>query len=651
MCGIAGYIDLKKGISPQVLKKMTNIIKHRGPDDEGYMLFNTQKHSPVFGTDTVKDLKYNEEYVSIDNIKEDHFFMGFGHRRLSIIDLTSSGHQPMYDECFGTTITYNGEIYNYLEIKSELEKKGYRFKSHSDTEVILKSYEEWGERCVNRFNGMWAFAIYDQKNKVLFCSRDRLGVKPFYYYYDKTQQKFVFGSEIKQILVDSEIKRIINEKILSTELVWGVSDYNEETPIQNIYMLGAGENLILNLSNPDCIKWIKKEKYWKLQNNIHPLDQTNYADLVGETILDSIKLRMRSDAEVGALLSGGLDSSTLVTLIANELKEQNSSQHLMTFTSCYNDSPENDEKYFAQLINNHCGCDENLIYPVSRDIQSELEQIVWHTEGISRYGLIGSWQVINAAKKRGLKVLINGQAGDETMFGYERYYALFFFDLLKHLKFKTFYSEFRKGAENSKLSPSTLLQYLFYFNSPTLRKYRKRKQEKKFYTDYVFSSSDDREMKKLLFSKSLEELQINELLHTQLTHILRYDDRLYMGNSIESRVPFVDYRFVELAASIPNAEKIKGGFTKALIRQYMDTKMPKEVTWRTNKMGFGAPIERWAKGYSDEYLHTVFKETCCDKYFNKKAMKSLYESDPSNEVFQKFISTEMFFKLFKVECP
>lgn len=498
-----------------------------------------------------------------------------------------------------------------------------------------------GVDCVKKFNGMWAFVIFDKRKQKFFCSRDRLGVKPFYYYLDTQRGLFVFGSELKQIIAHPEIRRRINKEVLAINLILGISDFNYETLIKNVFSLGAGENMILGVSDSICVE--KKEAYWNLKDSVVHLQDNDYAELVGKMITDSVRLRLRSDTKLGALLSGGLDSSALVTLIS---KEQ---QGLETFTACYDDSPENDEKYFAQLINSSSGCIENLVYPHCQDIQMDFERIVWHTEGIATYALIGADQVIRKAKEKGIKVIINGQAGDEMMFGYERYYAFYYYELLKRLKIKTFLREFKLGAVHSKLSMTELLEYLFYFKNPTLRSYLKERGLKKYCTNELFQAYRLDKVKKMISPENLKDLQCNELKHTQLPHILRWDDRLYMANSVESRVPFVDYRFVELAASIPHADKIENGYTKALVRKYMDNKMPQKVTWRTNKMGFGAPIKRWAGGYAKDFINDILSNTRSRRFFHAAALRELYEKDPADSIIQKFISVELFYRLFRIE--
>ena len=207
MCGITGCVNLKKKIDNNLFIKMNNIIRHRGPDDEGYVLINESKITNASGNDTVQTLK--NKYQNIKDIPNEYNIV-LGHRRLSILDLSEKGHQPMQDEEENITIVFNGEIYNYIEIREELKNKGYIFNTNCDTEVIINAYKEWGTNCVNRFNGMWAFALYDKEQSKIFCSRDRFGIKPFYYYFD--EEKFIFSSEIKQIIEDKSIKRIANDR-------------------------------------------------------------------------------------------------------------------------------------------------------------------------------------------------------------------------------------------------------------------------------------------------------------------------------------------------------------------------------------------------------------------------------------------------------
>lgn len=395
MCGISGVINKNNyKIKKEEIKSINDLIYHRGPDDEGF----------YFGKN-----------------------FAFGHRRLSILDLSSDGHQPMtYLDKY--VITYNGEVYNYLEIKEELQKDGYTFCSHTDTEVILASYDKWGENCVNRFNGMWAFAIYDKEKNIIFCSRDRFGVKPFYY--TEIDNNFVFGSEIKQLLEFYE-DRYVNKKVLMNYLVIGYENYNNETFFENIFKLQQSHNLIYNLTDHTYFE----KRYYDIKNEILNINENESIELYNEKLFQSVKLRLRSDVKVGTCLSGGLDSSSIAG-IASILNKKVTDEK---FVAIHAKSTEkkSDESNYAKKVAEHCNLELNIIEPSKRDFVEVLDEVIYTQEEPFRSpSIIMQYFVMKKAKDIGCTVLLDGQGGDETLLGYERYYPAYlldlnFFDMLK----------------------------------------------------------------------------------------------------------------------------------------------------------------------------------------------------------------------------
>lgn len=417
MCGIAGIINAKGKLSKDKLQEMCKAIRHRGPDDEGYFLFSqSQGELYAFGEDTfglsrkgLKDIKS----ISLDDIS-----VGFGHRRLSIVDISEFGHQPMSIE--GITISYNGEIFNYEEIRKVLIDAGYQFQTNGDTEVIIKSYMHWGEDCVNHFNGMWAFAIFDQAKKKVFCSRDRFGIKPFYYYH--TEEEIVFGSEIKQILATG-VEAYVNEAILFTHLVYKLEDHCRETFFENIFALEPGHSMIIQWD--PAIK-VLHYRYWELRKDdrYRSLTFEESAKMIGKKLEDSIRLRLSAEVEVGSCLSGGLDSSSIVSLVCRMLSSNEVSQ-FKTFSACYDGHHEVDERFFSRKIVEDTGCKNFEVKPSGEKIISDFEKLVWHQdEPCGGLSIIASWCVMERASKEGVKVLLDGQGGDETLLGYEIFLLL-----------------------------------------------------------------------------------------------------------------------------------------------------------------------------------------------------------------------------------
>lgn len=622
---------------------MNNSAKHRGPDDEGYMSITKQGFTELYGEDTY-DKK--SDMINLKNYRGNSF-LAFGHRRLSIIDLTSAAHQPMCDRERMLCVTFNGEIYNYLEIKEELKQKGYKFYTTSDTEVLINSYKEWEEACVEHFNGMWAFALWDKKANKLFCSRDRLGAKPFYYFFTKGQ--FLFSSELKQICANQIVPRTLNEELLITQLMWGISDFSEETLIKDIKSLPGGCNISLCLDeNQKKITDFKQYEYWDIQSESR---EDNDIEALFKTLQDGIHLRTRSDVPIGIMLSGGLDSSCLVAEVSEMYEKQGiERKKVNTYTTCFHNSEKTDERKYAAQVNEFCGTKQNFIYPEEEDTFSVLKKLVWHLDGDCCFNQIGGFLTLREIHKKGIKVLLNGQGSDEALFGYERYYAFFFSDLLKKKKFRKFLQEYTKAAKNSKLSLVELLKTYLYFNKSFIRKKRCKHRMKQYISrDTIQKFEENKEVYKYLFFDSLEKLQYNEIRKTQLTHILRYDDREYMAFSIESRVPFIDYRFLEQAVGIAPEKKIQNGYTKYLLRKYLNNKLPQEVVWRKDKMGWPSPIERWTSKFDNKQVLDLFENAKSKKYFNIEALKRLYKQAPASWPIEKFMVTELFIRLFDVQ--
>lgn len=644
MCGICGWFNRYNKIDGKILVAMNQIGKHRGPDDEGYSIVSCDGIKHFLGDDSI-----NLPYMKIQSVDDDLVgFLGLGHRRLSIIDLSSSGHQPMDSVDGKLCITYNGEIYNYVEVREELKEKGYTFRSTSDTEVILAAYTEWGEECVVHFNGMWAFAIWDSVKKRIFCSRDRLGAKPFHYYVDN--DNFVFGSELKQVIQNPIVPRLMNEDYLSIFMLLSLSDYSDETLIKDIKSLRGGYNLIFSLPNDEHDKPVLNVyRYWDIDTKV---DKQEGA--IAKTFRNhdyAVRIRLRSDVPIGIMLSGGLDSSVLVTEISEILEKKGiKRESINTYTSCYEKFAEGDEKSFAQIVNKYCGTKENLVYPDEQDTFSVFKDMIWHMEGLAEFYSMGGFLTLREVAKYGNKVIINGQGADETMFGYERYYVWYLKNILRQCGLVAYLKEMHRITSNSRLGLRELIEYSLYFGNARIRRYRCRRRMKPYVTNRIIDCFDNnRSVDKFLEFQSLEDMQYNELRGTQLTHILRMDDRNYMAFSMESRVPFIDYRYVESAVSIPEEMKIKDGFTKYLMRKYIEGKLPDEVVWRKNKMGWPSPRDRWIERLNKTEVEKLFINPRSDKYFDIEKVRELWRNDPRAFAFEKFLSVELFMRLFDVD--
>lgn len=640
MCGISGYLDTCTGVNTAVLHRMNHVIRHRGPDDEGYALIDPSSTSFWSGADT-------DPSLSLPPLADkDHAFLGLGHRRLSIFDLSASGHQPMHFPKRDLTVTYNGEIYNFPELRDELSAKGYSFQTSCDTEVLLYAYCEWGEDCLTHFNGMWGFALWDGQAHKLFCARDRLGAKPFHYWH--SGDRFLFASELKQLCQDDSISRRFDQSYLAANLIYGVTDYNDQTLIEGMHSLKPGHKLVVQLSDDLChIKSVISSPYWQL---VPCYDEgpslSEWVQRVADEFTRSCRWRLRSDAPLAALLSGGLDSSCMVTELCGQMADPAA---LQTFTTSYPNRADCDEWDFADMVNKACGCQGHQFFPDPSDgIEKHFENLIWHVEGLSGLALLGAKLLLDDIHQRGFKVVLNGQCGDETMLGYERYYAYYFFDLLKKGQLASLLREYRLAAQHSAISLTNLLGMFFYFNFPAVRDGRRMHRVRTFVQQDLLNRQNQKELHSLLYPHSLQQLQKNELTATQLTHIVRFDDRLYMSASLESRIPFMDYQFVELACSIPPSIKIKDGYTKNIMREVFRDRMPQAVTWRTNKMGFNAPVDRWRKMFSQEYLIDQIQTSKTAPYFHIGNLLNLASTRPDAPELFEFLQIEQFARQFGV---
>ena len=548
MCGIAGIVKKDGGkVSESEIKTLTDIISHRGPDDEGNYIHNN---------------------------------FALGHRRLSILDLSSAGHQPMTYK--NLKIIFNGEIYNYVEIRNELQAVNFPFLTGTDTEVIAAAYKYWGENCVKHFNGMWSFVIYDEDKNIFFCSRDRFGVKPFYYV--NNTSIFAFGSEIKQLHSLGFNK--VNLQILLDYLYIGYQNHTPETFFKDILQLEPGHNLIYDTTTGNIL--IKK--YYNLESKTEAnCLSLNESELLYEReIRKAISLRLRSDVKVGTCLSGGLDSSYIAS-IAAEFYNKESNKQFTSITARSGD-PKNDETDFAKIVADKAKLDAKYITPSLENIFKDLEKIVYHLEEpFGSPSIFMQYYVMKAAKENGCTVLLDGQGGDETLLGYERYYVTF----LRNIPVKDFIFWFKKINTNSRLSHKDVIYYYFYFNFPFIRSTHLSNRIKGIKSKFKKYLNKDLVQEYANSSRNVLNLQKLEITKTQLRSLLNYEDKNSMAWSVETRLPFLDYQVVEAAISIRPEFKINDGWSKYLLRKISSKILPDAIAWRKNKIGFEAPEKFW----------------------------------------------------------
>lgn len=541
---------------------MTDALAHRGPDGEHYW----------------------------NNKKENVFF---GHRRLAIIDLSDNAIQPQH-YLSRYTIVYNGEIYNYLEIKRVLENNGYRFQSKSDTEVILAAYDLWKEKCLQQFDGMFAFAIWDEKEQQLFAARDRFGEKPFYYCED--EQHFIFASEMKAFW-EIGIERVIDKKMLLNYLTLGYVQNpldKEQTFYADIFSLPPAHYLSFSLADFKT----RISRYWNIDKeiriNIAPADAIEKFQALLET---SVKRRLRSDVAVGASLSGGIDSSSIVLEM---MKLNRSSTKPITFSAVF-PGFEKDESGYIHSLTTQLDIPNFKTSPSAEDLIANFDKICYHQEEpFESSSIYAQYKVFELAKQQQIKVLLDGQGADESLAGYSKYIHWFLQEVLsRHKLGVTRYERLALLKNGQQFNWGIKNYFAAFFPSHTSIQLEKREYFKTI--DHPDISKD---LLSVLRGHEWEGIhkpiitKLNDVLHFNVTEmgleeLLRFADRNSMAHGREVRLPFLQHELVEFIFSLPSSFKIHKGWTKWLLRKAMDKKLPDTITWRKDKVGYEPPQKCW----------------------------------------------------------
>lgn len=549
MCGIFGAISFAEKFNQKDYNRfveLTDIVSYRGPDASDYKSFDTQSKSA--------------------NKSQFHLF--FGHRRLSIIDLSEDGKQPLYsDNCW---IIFNGEIFNYIELREELKSKNYNFHTNTDTEVIIKIYKEFGEAGFNKLNGMWAFAIYDIELNKLILSRDRFSIKPLFIY--QGNNKLFFASEVKQLIPLLEKKELEPDNMLIF-LQQGLLDFNERTLFKQIHRLKAKTNLIIDFNS----KQIENKKYWDYSNEpIEGTDQTINARF-RDLFIDSVKIRLRSDVQIGSLLSGGLDSSA-ITFSALDY----TGNSLKTFSVVSNQREFSEEK-FIDIFTQNFNVSNQKIFLDSKSLINNLDKVIEHQDEPFNYFIpVAHFNLINALNENSdIVVILNGQGGDETLMGYLRFYFFYWKNLIKEKNFL----RFAKEIFLSLLNRTAILQF--------------RLNAAKRYLPKMLMSNKNFLLKKsdlidVWNFENLRTAQINDIDYYSVPFLNRYEDRNSMAFSKEIRLPFLDHRLVDFLVNISPDKKMRNGWSKYILRKSFP-ELPGQIRWRRDKKGFILPESKWLK--------------------------------------------------------
>ena len=543
---------------------MTAAIQHRGPDGEGFWL--------------------NAEQT-----------VGFGHRRLSIIDLTAAGSQPMhYLDRY--TITYNGEIYNYIELKDILVKKGYVFTTNCDTEVVLAAYACYAENCLAHFDGMFAFAIWDQQEKTLFCARDRFGEKPFYYTLQKDE--FIFASEMKALRAAGITKKMDNEMLLNyLTLGWVQNPVNKQQTFYEDIMSLPPSHFLLYKFQREKEASLEIKSYWDIDKESETTDESE--DCVKEHFLElftrSIKRRLRSDVAIGSSLSGGLDSSSIAAVV-NELL--NSDGRYQSFSAVFPGFEKDESKQIGEIVKQF-NLENYEVTPSANDFVSDLEKLIYHQEEpFQSASVYAQFRVYDLAKQHRVTVILDGQGADEILAGYPKYYHWLWQEKIAGFKWKEARNEIQAARQNGQEINWDLKNYaaafLPGFAANQLEKNAHKNQSDNSDLTYDFFLHNHN--KTTIFKPSVNKL--NDILYFNtmqfgLEELLRYADRNSMAHSREVRLPFLNHELVQFIFSLPSSFKIKNGFTKFLLRISMDEHLPESIVWRKDKVGFEPPQKLW----------------------------------------------------------
>ena len=613
MCGIAGIIQINSSpYSKEHLKKMTDALAHRGPDGEG--LWQNEGGNVLLG-----------------------------HRRLSIIDLSNAGNQPMH-YLSRYTIIHNGEIYNYIELKEDLQKKGYSFHSKTDTEVITAAYDCWQDECVDHFDGMFAFVIWDSTEKQLFAARDRFGEKPFFYHFDGKQ--LLFASEMKALWA-AGIERIPNQKMLFNFITIGYTDNPAEpgeTFFENIHKLPAASVLKYDLKENKLIL----EKYWDIdpEEQQKKITDTEALEQFNHLLTTSIKRRLRSDVTIGTSLSGGLDSSSIVAMVASF---GNSS--LAAFTAAF-PGFEKDETVFSKQVSDKFGLQQSITNITADEMMKDWEKLCYHQEEpFGSASIYAQYKVYELAKQHNVKVLLDGQGADETLAGYHKYYKWYWQELFRNRKL--FRSKELKAAKEMNIPEkfgfkNVIAAYFPGFATVTLENQYLLKaiRHEDLTKDFVKLQSKE------AYYTTPDHFTLNGVLHFNtcthgLEELLRYADRNSMAHGREVRLPFLSHELVEFIFSLPANFKIRNGWTKWILRETMKAKLPETISWRRDKVGFEPPQKNWmtnkqVKAAIQEAKQKLVNEKVLKQEVLNKNISPLSAHDADNYDWRYFSAANLF---------
>jgi asparagine synthase (glutamine-hydrolysing) len=601
MCGIFGMWRHQGAISAEALERATTAIRHRGPDDEGYLLLDTRSSRIELraGRDTNPELNLPR----LGSAGDDRFDFAFGFRRLSILDLSRAGHQPMRSADGSAWMIFNGEVYNYVELREELTRLGHQFRTGTDTEVVLAAYREWGADCLSHFVGMWALAICDLRERLLFLARDPFGIKPLFYVGDA--RRFGFASEIKALLASGDIGRDVNPQRLYDYLTNGLTDHTGETLFADVQQLPPAHRMIVPFDDPTSAR---PERYWQIDlDRKSKLTLDEAAARLRELFLENVRLHLRSDVTVGAALSGGIDSSSIVMGMRNADASVN--LHTVSYVA---DDPAVSEEGWVDLVANAARAEVHKTHPTADDLVSDVDALIaTQDEPFGSTSIYAQYRVFQRARAAGIIVMLDGQGADEMLAGYRPYLVSRLASLMRQRRWLRANTLIRKAGTqpgvnrkqlfvtaSGMMMPSFVGRGMFLgrlrrlgrrvggVNGSTLSALNNEWFAERGATAWHYGNGQQEDVLRHTLYQTLAE--------TSLPMLLRYEDRNSMAHSIESRVPFLTASLVAFVLSLPEEYLIApDGTSKSVFRQAMRGVVPDPILDRRDKIGFATPEQRW----------------------------------------------------------
>lgn len=621
MCGFSGVVAPRTLSAAEIwqLERATTLLRHRGPDDEGFALIGANGAAQDFrGDDSIPECAGLPHITDAVPRTET---IALGARRLSIIDLTASGHMPMTDG-EGHWLVFNGEIYNYCELRRQLIQLGHRFHSGSDTEVLLRAYVQWGTACLEHFNGMWAFALWDGRQKKLFCSRDRFGEKQLYFHLT-SEGVLWFASEIAPLRLAANGSIRVNQSLVWDFLLYGLADHTAETFFSGIQQLLPGTFLMFS---PNCAPQVTRYYDLKSRPVGVPRNLSEASHQLREYLQDSVRLRLRSDVPVASFFSGGLDSSSIVALADRILPSLNGNSPykvLRTYTHAYAEGhPYDESPRLHAALGRLASVDARFIPASQENFKRDLLSLVeCQEQPFHNVSIFAAYNLLRLIHERdGIKVVLSGEAGDELLAGYQRVYLpLHLSRLLTSFRWRTWLGEVSAWNWPTALKASAkgFFRKLPWWLRAPLQRFR-NPVVSLLRPEFLHAHAErDRQIAQEWRSLDLNARLVADLVQFNLPQLLRHLDRNAMQWSIETRVPFLDHRLVEFACSLPEEWKLRNGYSKFVLRRAMARDLPDEIVWERSKLGFGMAEQFWLK----ECLEILRLTTQLDEFIDVGALQ------------------------------